>query len=119
MRGVAPVTPDPKMHIDAINSGHVGGLTSWLESDSQTKDFRDLKNLDLASPMFMPGIIKESPRPPPHQMTHNASNLQQGHTNPGSYNITVNYNDYSNRTPQTLAKKCLKDQNEKSGDKKP
>lgn len=35
--------------------------------------------------MFMPNAIKESPRHPymPHQ--------------PGNYNITVNYNDYSGR----------------------
>jgi len=66
MRGVAPVTPDPKMHINSLTN-QIGGNNSmfntWLEAESRAKDFRDLKTNDLASPMFMPGIIKESPRP--------------------------------------------------------
>jgi hypothetical protein len=41
-------------------------MNTWLEAESRAKDFRDLKAHDLASPMFMPGIIKESPRVVPH-----------------------------------------------------
>ena len=68
MRGVAPMTPDPKMHINSL-ANQVGGphsmYNTWFEAEARHKDFRDLKHHDLASPMFMPGIIKESPRPPP------------------------------------------------------
>ena len=36
---------------------------NWFEAEKQRRDFRNLKSHDLASPMFIPGIIKESPRP--------------------------------------------------------
>jgi hypothetical protein len=67
MRGVAPVTPDPKMHINSIANSFGGNnsIYTWFEAEARAKDFRgDLKAHDLASPMFMPGIIKESPRVP-------------------------------------------------------
>jgi len=44
-------------------------LNSWFEAEQRHKDFSDLKHHDLASPMFMPGVIKESPRMPAH-LTH-------------------------------------------------
>lgn len=41
-------------------------VSNWFEAERRAKDFRNLKAHDLASPMFMPGIIKESPRPQNH-----------------------------------------------------
>jgi hypothetical protein len=66
MRGIAPVSPDPKMHFNQLQNGNGGnGIVngSWFESEKLRRDFRNLKSHDLASPMFIPGIIKESPRP--------------------------------------------------------
>ena len=89
MRG--GVTPDPKMHMssgsrrDRLAAGHGGG-DNWYERFHETTlgkaQFRDLKN-DLNSPMCMPGIIKESPRP---------SYLH--HQNSGNFNININI-DYT------------------------
>lgn len=95
MKGVAPVTPDPKMHMNSL-SQQLGGTQSytWFESNLLAKDFPDLK-ADMASPMFMPNIIKESPRVPLHH--------QVPHQHGQNYNITVNYNDYSNRNITPLA----------------
>jgi len=103
IRGMPPVTPDPKMHMKMSLSGNGIGstsvLNSWFEAEQRHKDFSDLKAHELASPMFMPGIIKESPRMPPH-LTHSIFNRSQpAGQNPSNYNITVNYNDYSNRMP--------------------
>jgi hypothetical protein len=65
LRGMPPVTPDPKMHMSIAQganglASHASVMNSWHEAEQRHRDFSDLK---LASPMFMPGIIKESPRP--------------------------------------------------------
>ena len=69
MRG--GVTPDPKMHMsssgrrDRLAAGP--GSEHWYERFHETvlgkAQYRDIKAHDLNSPMCMPGIIKESPRP--------------------------------------------------------
>jgi hypothetical protein len=84
MRGAAPITPDPKKHMKA-SAGHQSIFHSWFEAEARAKDF---KHNDIASPMFMPGIIKESPRP----AMHHHYPMQNG-----NYNITVNYNDFGGR----------------------
>jgi len=66
MRGIAPVSPDPKMHFSQLHNqqganGMLGG--NWFENEKHRLNFRNLKMQDLASPMYLPNIIKESPRP--------------------------------------------------------
>jgi hypothetical protein len=68
---------------------------SWFEAESRAKDFRDLKH-EFISPLFMSGMIKGSPCPPNSSHIINHHHTHSGHTN-GNYNITVNYNDFSNR----------------------
>ena len=36
---------------------------NWFENEKHRLNFRNLKSHDLASPMYLPNIIKESPRP--------------------------------------------------------
>jgi len=91
MKGIAPVTPETKQHF-----GGVGGLPShggrqgrgpvvgWPEYH---KDYRDIKHHDLNSPMFLGGIIKESPH----------ANSLFPHPGQGNYNITYNINNYTGR----------------------
>lgn len=57
-----PVTPDHKMHMSfSHGSGGGAGLKSSLYNWYDHGALKDLLN----SPMYMPGIIKESPRHPP------------------------------------------------------
>lgn len=93
-----PVTPDHKMHMSfSHGSGGVGlksGLHNWYEHGL----VKDLLN----SPMYMPGIIKESPRHATalglgRDLNGNEPRANQNflpNSNQGNVSITLNYNDF-------------------------
>lgn len=55
-----PVTPDHKTHMNYSQGSGADGCKSRLHNWYEHGGLRDLLN----SPMYMPGIIKESPRYP-------------------------------------------------------
>lgn len=94
--GLAPVTPDHKLHYShgLGGPGNQSRLHNWYEHGG-------LKDL-LNSPMYMPGIIKESPRHPTamgigrdlNSTESRIPSYQQGTDNRGNVQITLNYNDF-------------------------
>jgi hypothetical protein len=90
---MAPVTPDHHKSMSFMfGSGlHQSRLHNWF-------DHGGLKDL-LNSPMYMPGIIKESPRHPTAPIlgrelgsTDSRTNYPPGQS--GNVSITLNYNDF-------------------------
>jgi len=61
IRGIAPVSPDPKSHFNQMHNNNDGH--NWFENQKNRLNFRNLKNYDLVSPMYLPKELKESPRP--------------------------------------------------------
>jgi hypothetical protein len=89
---MAPVTPDHKnmnfLHVSG-GPGYQSRLHNWYEHGG-------LKDL-LNSPMYMPGIIKESPRHPNVLGIGRDLTSTESRTNPGqggNVSITLNYNDF-------------------------
>lgn len=95
---MAPVTPDHKMHLSFAHGSGGKGMKSGLHNWYDHGGLKDLLN----SPMYMPGIIKESPRHPTAlgigrdlNSTESRANSQfLPGQNQGNVSITLNYNDY-------------------------
>lgn len=107
-----PVTPDNKMHMGFSHGSGGQGYKSRLHNWYEHGGLKDLLN----SPMYMPGIIKESPRHHHpmgigrdlHSTEYRAgANFPAGQS--GNVQITLNYNDFrptshqmAQFTPQNL-----------------
>jgi len=99
-----PVTPDHKMHMSFSHGSGGPGYKSRLHNWYEHCGLKDLLN----SPMYMPGIIKESPRIPNVMgFNRDSTAAEQRSTagfppgqNAGNVSITLNYNDFraSNQT---------------------
>lgn len=87
-----PVTPDHKMHVNFAFGSRGQGLKTGMHNWYEHGGLKDLLN----SPMYMPGIIKESPRHPAGRDLQGTDQRLSQHynPNPGNVSITLNYNDF-------------------------